>query len=64
MKNMLEQHPERENRIRTIGAEEGLNLTGNIKDDWHSVVLEADAEDWGDDWENMFRAYCRVMIEY
>uniref|UniRef100_A0A6H1ZEZ1 Uncharacterized protein n=1 Tax=viral metagenome TaxID=1070528 RepID=A0A6H1ZEZ1_9ZZZZ len=64
MRKMLEDHPEREATIRRIGTQEGLNLTGNMRDDWHGVVMEADAEGWNDGWEEMFRGYCRDIIEY
>lgn len=62
MINLLERHPDRLNKIREIGIQEGLNLSGNIKDDWHTVVLAADAENWGDDWEEMFRSYCQDIV--
>ena len=59
MRKMLEQYPEREEEIRRIANEEGLNLSGDISDDWHSVVLEADAENWGSDWKESFHQYCK-----
>ena len=63
MINLLKKHPDRLKKIREIGIQEGLNLSGDTKDDWHPVVLAADAEDWNDNWEEMFKAYCRDIID-
>ncbi|MEA3347092.1 MAG: hypothetical protein U9Q21_03265 [Candidatus Auribacterota bacterium] len=62
MRNMLENYPEREMRIREIGEEAGLDLSGGIMDDWSTCVLAADSELWDNDWEEMFHNYCQDIV--